>query len=142
MPFESNATHLRLRCRNVRPGADPPRFVILLVRRDGGRSTISPRTAAAFATTTFATDKECSSTARERDIRHRRLLLMLKFIVLVKWYSTSELALTIALFKGNLGVHNLDTTILNGDHLEETKIEPKIDSFDHLETWKLGCRFF
>ena len=31
---------------------------------------------------------------------------------------------------------------LNGDQLEETKIEPKIDSFDHLETWKLGCRFF
>ena len=31
---------------------------------------------------------------------------------------------------------------LNGDQLEETKIEPKIDSFDHLETWKLGCGFF
>ena len=83
------------------------------------------------------------------------------FVCFSSWYSSflrlelvrystsriyvSELALTIDLFTGNLGVQNLDTktiSFLIKHHSETTEVEPKIDYFDHFETSKHRSNIF
>jgi hypothetical protein len=99
---------------------------------------------------TFATAaadiKEFSRKASERDIvRRLRLLLMVAFMVVVGTICCVQFGFCyykVWPLLRNLELGSWISRFLYGHQFEVTKIEPRIDYFDHLETWNLGSIFF
>jgi hypothetical protein len=86
---------------------------------------------------TFATDTaECSNKSDEYDAR------VVLLVIVCLCFELFNQALTIDLFTREtweFELRSFDPTLC-WTPLKSDKTQPKIDSFDHLETWKLGSK--